>query len=565
MTNRFSYRRPGCRGFSAGAAMLLLAACGPGDDNGSLTTCAAALLPGDLVITEIMANPKGDDSGGEWIELYNASSSAVSLRGLVLAASRVDGTSEKTHVMAESVIEPGEYMVLGGVLDELRPGYVDYGYGSDLGSLLNTSGRIAARCDVIEVDAATYADMADGVAQGLSRAIAPDYLANDTRDNWCESAAEFIPGSFGTPGMATDCTTAAIDGTCDDGGTQRPTVPPMPGDLVITEILPDPAAVADAGGEWFEVYVARDVDMNGLVAGRDPASPSLVINDSACLVASAGSYLEFGRSTDPVVNGNLPAVDYIFTFGLANSGGTLFIGAGGMDGAVLDQITWASARSGRSISLDPSRLDTTANDDAGSFCSGSLPYGDGDLGTPGEPNPLCFVPEGMCDDAGQLRMLVPPVPGQVRISEYMANPAVLGDTTAEWFELRVDADVDLNGLELGRAVGTTLLQLTAVECLHATAGARLLFARSADPALNGGLPAPYRTFGFSLLNSNSGIFAAIGGQVLDSATYTTSTAGFSASLDEADNLTYCLASAEDMYADMNFGTPAAANPACPQP
>ena len=45
------------------ASALLLVACGPGGDgpiDGELK-CESGLLTGDLVITEVMANPDGDD------------------------------------------------------------------------------------------------------------------------------------------------------------------------------------------------------------------------------------------------------------------------------------------------------------------------------------------------------------------------------------------------------------------------------------------------------------------------------------------------------------------------
>ena len=71
-----------------------IAACsnGSGSGNGS---CADNLLVGDLVITEVMANPEGDDSGNEYFEIYNASSDTIELTGLFLVSDTVDMTSEK--------------------------------------------------------------------------------------------------------------------------------------------------------------------------------------------------------------------------------------------------------------------------------------------------------------------------------------------------------------------------------------------------------------------------------------------------------------------------------------
>ena len=43
---------------------------------------------------------------------------------------------------SRDMLAAGAYYVLGGVLDAARPTYVDYGYGSDLGDLGNTAGRV---------------------------------------------------------------------------------------------------------------------------------------------------------------------------------------------------------------------------------------------------------------------------------------------------------------------------------------------------------------------------------------------------------------------------------------
>ena len=39
--------------------------------------------------------------------------------------------------------------------------------------------------------------------------------------------------------------------------------------------------------------------------------------------------------------------------------------------------------------LDPDHLDADSNDDGAYWCAATTAYGDGDLGSPGEPNPDC--------------------------------------------------------------------------------------------------------------------------------------------------------------------------------
>ncbi|NIS36798.1 MAG: hypothetical protein GWN73_40345, partial [Actinobacteria bacterium] len=45
---------------------------------------------------------------------------------------------------------------------------------------------------------------------------------------------------------------------------------------------------------------------------------------------------------------------------------------------------------GASLSLDPSALSHTANDDGVNWCWATDDYNGGDLGTPGAPNPACM-------------------------------------------------------------------------------------------------------------------------------------------------------------------------------
>lgn len=51
--------------------------------------------------------------------------------------------------------------------------------------------------------------------------------------------------------------------TCveSDSGVSRTAAAPVAGDLVISEIMPAPAAVPEGECEWFELYAVRDIDL----------------------------------------------------------------------------------------------------------------------------------------------------------------------------------------------------------------------------------------------------------------------------------------------------------------
>ena len=59
------------------------AALAPGCGGDELPPCEAMLAKGELVITELLSDPAGADTGKEWIELYNGSGRSVPLAGLV--------------------------------------------------------------------------------------------------------------------------------------------------------------------------------------------------------------------------------------------------------------------------------------------------------------------------------------------------------------------------------------------------------------------------------------------------------------------------------------------------
>jgi hypothetical protein len=492
-------------------------------------------------------------------------------------------------VIGAARIEPGAYFVLGRDRAQLTGLPVDYTYGDALGPLPHDGGRVTLRCDVIEVDAVTYPAAAPGVAVGMDGARVPDAVANDEVARWCAASQGFAPDLLGSPGASNEVCAGAPDvppapDSCEEDGAVRAIVAPAIGDLVITEIMPNPEAVPDAQGEWLELYVARDVDLNGLTVSAEAGGDAgdVVIGDAACVRAAAGSHLVLAASMDPATNGGLAPIAEL-AVGLRNTGGALAIGRGHI---VLDTITWTSAPAGASLALDLAYRSPVHNDLAEHWCaSAALPYGSGDLGTPGAANAPCSQPPpidagpgdpgdgapgdgappaGMCDDAGVLRPIVPPPPGTVRITEIMADPAAAPDSAGEWIELRFGAAADLNGLELGKTPGQVLTTITSPQCLPVAADTRVILARSADPARNGGLPRVDAGLDLALLNGGDTLFAGVGGAVLDVVTHGAATAGVSVGLDE-DGITWCLTPEGTTYGSGDRGSPGASNPACVPP
>ncbi len=363
-------------------AVLFLAACGT--DSPAGPTCH--LIAGDLAISEIMANPSGDDTGREWFEVYNTTSKTLDLAGVTLVAAKSDMSGEKDFTIDKLTVAPKAYVVFGSATQDLKPAYVTYGYGAALGQLINTNGLVAVKCGATVVDQVTYATAPDGASLEVTGTMAPDALANDDASQWCAATASYETGNSGTPGAANEaCSGTGPQGMCTDAGGKRAVRTPAVGDLVVSELMPDPNGT-DTAGEWFEVYVVRDVDLNGLGLGTAVGTVKDTLVDTSCLAATAGSYLVFARSTDATTNGGLPSVYKTESLTLGNTSGTVVLS---VNGTVIDQVSYTKAPAGASLSLDPAKLDANANDDPTAFCSGVATYGAGGKGTPGAANPPC--------------------------------------------------------------------------------------------------------------------------------------------------------------------------------
>lgn len=257
---------------------------------------------------------------------------------------------------------------------------------------------------------------------------------------------------------------------------------------------------------------------------------------------------------------------------LGNSERTLWIGYGE---AHWDELLYADPSAGVAWSVDPDAETTEANDIGQNICEAEAQYGDGDLGTPGAAGPTCpgAIREGQCLDGGTPRDIVSPAAGDVVITEWLANPSVVGDPQGEWFEVYFDAEADLNGLQLSRG-GTDnwTVEDTLVDgdCLSVSAGTYVLFARNADTMTNGGLPAVDFEFTFSLNNGNNGLAIGLEDTFLDELDYASTTDGSATQLDAGVALAPAsndaignLCPATVPYGDGdNNGSPGAANAGC---
>ncbi len=174
-------------------------------------------------------------------------------------------------------------------------------------------------------------DIEEGVALQLDAGSYSSTL-NDLREDWCPSLEASASGDLGTPGRENHACKMRYPAPGDTGGATADTgrldtggdtggdtgsggggsgggevEPPSAGDVIVTEFLADPAAVADSLGEWVELtnLTEHPVDLGGCQLVDDGRN-AYTFPDGTTIAANG--ILVLGRSEDPAENGGI-AVD----------------------------------------------------------------------------------------------------------------------------------------------------------------------------------------------------------------------------------------------------------------
>ncbi len=158
------------------------------------------------------------------------------------------------------------------------------------------------------------------------------------------------------------------------------------GDVVINEVMPNPAAVDDAVGEYIELFNTGDVAVNidGYTLEDFGGNPHTIDNGGVLNVPAKG-YLLLCRDADVAVNGVL-GCDYEYgSFDLVNTGDVIFLheSAGG---AIVDFVDYDETfpfSAGVAMELIDPSLDGELVEN---WRAATVAYGSGDLGTPGQEN-----------------------------------------------------------------------------------------------------------------------------------------------------------------------------------
>ena len=150
--------------------------------------------------------------------------------------------------------------------------------------------------------------------------------------------------------------------------------------LIITEIMPNPAAVSDSRGEWFEILNTDSIviDLNGWTI-MDQGNDTHVITTTNEI--APGQYMVLGRNGNEAENGGYTA-DYIYSsFQLGNTEDEIIIIDG--DNNIVDNVSYGNIFPySNGVSMYLKNLTYNSNLDT-SWAASFSAYGDGDMGTPG--------------------------------------------------------------------------------------------------------------------------------------------------------------------------------------
>jgi len=406
----------------------------------------ATLEAGDLpVISEVLYNPTGVNTGFQWVELQNPGNTDIDLTNLMLGAGSSAWTDSTLSL--SGVLPAGGCIVVGGPnasADNGDPSYAPGGAfsadlsdassglggvglfsvaeGAELGQcarpwarlLYGTSNPGALIDDVGDTAAVDVPPAPEGmsivrVPNGWSHSsvLTPGDCSHVTLgvcvdvdgdgvtncDGDCDdSEASIVPGSLEngsgecSNGLDDDC-----DGAIDTLDSSCGLTALSPGDLVINEVMVNPASF-DEGLEWFELLNASGaaVDLEG-VAITDSTGATHVIEQA--LVVGAGALVVLGDFVDPVLNGGAP-VDYGWGGGVdlsLEATGSLSIVD--IAGSVVDDLSWDGTWpwfGALSMELSGDQADDVANDSVFHWCTTAAgSYGVGGFGSPGVANAIC--------------------------------------------------------------------------------------------------------------------------------------------------------------------------------
>ena len=189
-----------------------------------------------------------------------------------------------------------------------------------------------------------------------------------------------------------DATANDDDATGDDDDATAG--PANPGDVLVTEVMTNPAAVDDDFGEWLELFNATGaaIDLSGWTLA-DRESDTVVLSPSAPLVIAPGGYIVLGRDPSLATNGGV-SLDWSYGTAITLANGAdevVLFSPAGTEIFGLDYTDSLPNPAGAS-SIYPGSPAYPAIGNEANWCAtptSGPTYGSGDFGSPGGANGGC--------------------------------------------------------------------------------------------------------------------------------------------------------------------------------
>jgi 5-methylthioadenosine/S-adenosylhomocysteine deaminase len=329
-----------------------------------------------VAINEIAWMGTTVSASDEWIELKNNTTAPVALAGWTLTAA--DGTPA---IALSGTIPAGGYFLLERTDDNTVPriaaDQIYTGALSNTGEVLSLRDASSGLQDRVD---AWYAG--NSATRATMQRVDPT-LPGDQAANWTNGPVGGTPMNSGGSGGGCSAPTRTV--SCQPG---PPFVFRTGGPVVINEVMINPAAVADAAGEYVELYNsgATAVDLAGWTL-RDDDFDAFTIPGGSGAVIPAGGFLVIAAQTNPATNGGFAAALAWSNFNLANGGDEVVLADA--SNVEQDRLVYTGTPFTDTVGASIERVSPQLPaSDPLTWSVARAPFGLGDLGTPGAANTM---------------------------------------------------------------------------------------------------------------------------------------------------------------------------------
>ncbi len=212
---------------------------------------------GDIVINEIYYDPVGTDTGKEWIELHNVSTSGINLTDWKFYEAETNHAL--SLIQGDWVLPVGSYAIIADKADQFLTDHLGFnGVVFDSSFFLNNTSESIAIKDNNKavIDEVTYQNSWGGNSNGKTIEKQNNFWAESLIDNGTPGA---VNSGQTTPPLADENPSPPENPATSTPSADQINANYRFGDVVINEFVPDPA---DEEVEWVELYNKRAETIN---------------------------------------------------------------------------------------------------------------------------------------------------------------------------------------------------------------------------------------------------------------------------------------------------------------